>query len=281
MRQIPARTTESGYVAVESAVKVAAISARTLRCWIASGELPATGGKRGRLVRLADVEALAALTGRTNGNGNLPADSAEATFGNVAESPTLTAIERQLAEYRDMIERWHAENVSLAGRVRKALEDARATTRQMQAPTSPIGETLSAPAFHRSSPAENRANFNVQGEGRQVSISNAAERPLERENCRVPSRPASAPGFARSEAYPAAPVAVLAVGSAAGLVNDFKHLAGCWRCCAAGLGRLITSLIQGCFGRSQLLLGFPEAQGDSLAGLAINEQVHLPAAIHL
>ena len=43
------------FVAVEAAGKLAGISPRTLRHWIATGKLPAIPGKRGKLVRLEEV----------------------------------------------------------------------------------------------------------------------------------------------------------------------------------------------------------------------------------
>jgi hypothetical protein len=46
-------------LSVEAAGKVVGISPRTLRSWIVHGKLPATGGQRGKLVRLADVIAVA------------------------------------------------------------------------------------------------------------------------------------------------------------------------------------------------------------------------------
>ena len=71
------------YVTVGNAAEVARISERTLRYWIKTGKLAATGGKRNRLVRLADVQALATLTGKT------PAMDETATA--TAASTTATA----------------------------------------------------------------------------------------------------------------------------------------------------------------------------------------------
>jgi Helix-turn-helix domain len=46
-------------LSVEAAGKIVGISPRTLRTWIVHGKLPAVGGRRGKLVRLADVIAVA------------------------------------------------------------------------------------------------------------------------------------------------------------------------------------------------------------------------------
>lgn len=46
-------------LSVEAAGKIVGISPRTLRTWIVHGKLPAVGGRRGKLVRLADVLAVA------------------------------------------------------------------------------------------------------------------------------------------------------------------------------------------------------------------------------
>jgi DNA-binding transcriptional MerR regulator len=75
------------YVTVGNAAEVAGISERTLRYWIKTGKLVATGGNRNRLVRLADVQALAMLTGKTpatNPSTTATADPAIATADNDA-----------------------------------------------------------------------------------------------------------------------------------------------------------------------------------------------------
>jgi hypothetical protein len=57
------------YVTMASAADIAGIPVTTLRQWVDSGRLPATVGKRGRLVRLADVQHLVAgdVTSPPNG----------------------------------------------------------------------------------------------------------------------------------------------------------------------------------------------------------------------
>jgi DNA-binding transcriptional MerR regulator len=84
------------YVTVGNAAEVAGISERTLRYWIKTGKLAATGGNRNRLVRLADVQAMAMLTGKTpatNASTTATADPAIAAAddganGNDEESTT-------------------------------------------------------------------------------------------------------------------------------------------------------------------------------------------------
>ena len=51
------------YVTMASAADSAGIPVTTLRHWVDSGRLPAAVGKRGRLVRLADVQHLVAIDG--------------------------------------------------------------------------------------------------------------------------------------------------------------------------------------------------------------------------
>ena len=147
----------TGFTTVESAAAIAGISARTLRYWIAAGKLPARGGKRGRLVRLSDVEQLAALAGKLSGKDSLPADSAVAVAGNIAESSALVAIERQLTEYRELVERLHRENLELAGRVgflQARLQDAEARILEFEGPNnSALAETANHPP-----PSENGSN---------------------------------------------------------------------------------------------------------------------------
>ncbi len=151
----------AGFTTVESAAALAGISARTLRYWIAAGKLPARGGKRGRLVRLSDVEQLAVLAGKFSGKGSLPADSAMAITGTIAESSALVAIERQLAEYRELVERLHRENLELAGRLgfyQAKLQDAEARILEFEGPNhSALVEMANHPA-----PSENGADSAAQ-----------------------------------------------------------------------------------------------------------------------
>jgi DNA-binding transcriptional MerR regulator len=92
-------TADGRYVAVTMAGQVTGIPERTLRRWVADGKLPAIAGQRGRLVALADVQRLAALTGRdsaTAGHAVMLAGHS----ANVAE--TLPAIPaEQLVVLRD------------------------------------------------------------------------------------------------------------------------------------------------------------------------------------
>ncbi len=105
------------FVAVEAAGKLAGISPRTLRHWIATGKLPAIPGKRGKLVRLEEVRRLAVLVGKeplagnAAGNsarsaGDLAGNVADTIAGNAAESVAESALvsnaaRQQLAMVRD------------------------------------------------------------------------------------------------------------------------------------------------------------------------------------
>jgi len=91
---LPAMDGNDEFLPVESAGNLTGIPPRTLRYWIKGGKLPATEGPRGRLVKLADVLAIAELTGKVApsirqaaGNRQRPATSAETTAGNVAGNP--------------------------------------------------------------------------------------------------------------------------------------------------------------------------------------------------
>jgi hypothetical protein len=56
---VPMEDVQDDQLSVEAAGKIVGISPRTLRTWIVHGKLPAVGGRRGKLVRLADVLAVA------------------------------------------------------------------------------------------------------------------------------------------------------------------------------------------------------------------------------
>jgi hypothetical protein len=98
------------HVAIEVAGNATGIPARTLRHWVASGKLSAIAGKRGKLVRLREVERIAALVGKPVGNADVPAGNpatfADEVAGNVAERLADTALvtdaaRQQLASIRD------------------------------------------------------------------------------------------------------------------------------------------------------------------------------------
>ena len=153
----------TGFATVESAAALAGISARTLRYWIAAGKLPARGGKRGRLVRLSDVEQLAVLAGKLGGKGSLPADSAMVITGNIAESSALVAIERQLAEYRELVDRMHRENLELAGRLgfsQARIQELERRILELEAPKAALAATTN-PTNHPA-PSANGANSGSQ-----------------------------------------------------------------------------------------------------------------------
>lgn len=89
-------------VPVTMAAAMSGIPERTLRRWIARGQLPATAGhgpQRGRRVRLGDVRRLADLTGHAAGHvaerpamPAMPATSAADTSGALAARAQLDAI---------------------------------------------------------------------------------------------------------------------------------------------------------------------------------------------
>jgi hypothetical protein len=69
------------YVTMASAADIAGIPVTTLRQWVDSGRLPARVGKRGRLVRLADVQHLVAGDGASSPNGAAMPASAQTFVG--------------------------------------------------------------------------------------------------------------------------------------------------------------------------------------------------------
>ena len=69
------------YVTMASAADIAGIPVTTLRQWVDSGRLPARVGKRGRLVRLADVQHLVAGDGTSSPNGAATPASAQTSVG--------------------------------------------------------------------------------------------------------------------------------------------------------------------------------------------------------
>jgi hypothetical protein len=83
--------THDNLLTVEAAGHAAGISPRTLRSWIVHGDLPATGGHRGKLVRLADVLALAGTDGRPQ----------TAFADNAPAPPPHPAVQAILEEIRD------------------------------------------------------------------------------------------------------------------------------------------------------------------------------------
>ena len=117
------------HVTVEIAGKLAGISSRTLRHWIASGKLSAIAGKRGKLVSMGEVAHLAMLVGKPVGNPTTPdgnpatiaEDVAGSIAGNVADSSAATvlvsdAARLQLATLRD---EWLAPLVERLGELER------------------------------------------------------------------------------------------------------------------------------------------------------------------
>lgn len=56
------------FISIEAAANSTGITSRTIRYWISNGKLSCTSGKRGRLVRLSDIEQIKEITGRNSGN---------------------------------------------------------------------------------------------------------------------------------------------------------------------------------------------------------------------
>ena len=135
------------YVTVEVAARLTGVPARTLRRWVAAGKVPVVAGDRGSLVRLENVRAIAAMTGRpaaTAGHqaatpsaaghmtGHAAADADEVldddpltVAAHVAVSPAASA---QLAAIRDewlrpLVERIEAQAQEI-GRLRAEGEAA-------------------------------------------------------------------------------------------------------------------------------------------------------------
>ncbi|MER3438481.1 MAG: hypothetical protein C4346_13345, partial [Chloroflexota bacterium] len=101
------------YVSVEAAGRTVGVSPRTVREWILQGKLPAFGSPRGKVVRLADVVAIAGTTERHPAPMQSPGEG-EAT---VAAQPTEpSGIEGILEELRDGVLWPLAERVELLAR---------------------------------------------------------------------------------------------------------------------------------------------------------------------
>jgi DNA-binding transcriptional MerR regulator len=75
---------EPEYVAIEYAGRVTGVPARTLRRWAETGKIPVVAGQRKRLVRLDDVQRLAAMTGHTEAAPHIAAGYAGQLSGRVA-----------------------------------------------------------------------------------------------------------------------------------------------------------------------------------------------------
>ena len=73
------------YVAIEVAGRVTGVPARTLRRWAEAGKVPVMAGQRKRLVRLADVRRLAAMTGHQPNITDVAGASAGQATGHMAE----------------------------------------------------------------------------------------------------------------------------------------------------------------------------------------------------
>lgn len=114
------------FVSIETAATSTGITSRTIRYWVQAGKLPATSGKRGRLVRLGDVEALSALTGRAKPVPQVGETSAVATSADLSGNLSIAleqamtnalvplvervaALERENGELRATVESMQGE----------------------------------------------------------------------------------------------------------------------------------------------------------------------------
>lgn len=101
------------YVSVEAAGRSVGVSPRTVREWILQGKLPAFGSRRGKVVRLADVVAIA------GSHENVPAtEPSPAGDQALVSAPTSeqSGIEGILEELRDGVFWPLAERVELLAR---------------------------------------------------------------------------------------------------------------------------------------------------------------------
>lgn len=101
------------YVSVETAGRTVGVSPRTVREWILQGKLPAFGSRRGKVVRLADVVAVAEASDALPVAG--PDTAGEDTLAAVRPAETL-GIEGILDELRDGVLWPLAERVELLAR---------------------------------------------------------------------------------------------------------------------------------------------------------------------
>jgi hypothetical protein len=77
--------TDPEYVAIGHAARVIGVPGKTLRRWVAAGQLPVVAGQPKRVVRLEDARRLAALTGHQPGAADLGATGAGQTTDHLAE----------------------------------------------------------------------------------------------------------------------------------------------------------------------------------------------------
>lgn len=158
------------YVTVDAAAISTGIAARTIRYWIANGKLTATAEKRGRLVRLGDVERIGAMTGRRNGNGSdngKRQGSPVATAVATAAPAAIAADHAALAVIRD---EWIRPLVAEMGQLREDLGRERVLREQAEQERDELRarlETVRSPVRRgeRATPAQPPARTNAPPEG--------------------------------------------------------------------------------------------------------------------
>lgn len=101
------------YVSVETAGRTVGVSPRTVREWILQGKLPAFGSRRGKVVRLADVAAIAGTAERHPGTVQSSGESQALVAAHPVEP---SGIEGILDELRDGVLWPLAERVELLAR---------------------------------------------------------------------------------------------------------------------------------------------------------------------
>ena len=120
----------SAYLSAKEAAAVAGVSERTVRRWLASGQLKAV--RRGRAFAISH-EALAAISGLDHGQGGHPSDSGQRS-GRTADDNGRAA---DTAELVALIREQQQTILELSGRVgyfQAQLEQARETIRALEAP---------------------------------------------------------------------------------------------------------------------------------------------------
>ncbi len=141
------------YVSVAIAADLAGIPARTLRYWIEAKKVATVAGKRGRLVRMRDVDRVARQRGRASGNVLPASEGAAAIAADVAAEretgpgvgPLVALVERAYREALAAKDREIAAKdeliAELRGRAERAeqrLEESGGVEREGRQAPSPV-----------------------------------------------------------------------------------------------------------------------------------------------